>query len=355
VKHKPAAPTAWTMFITAVIGFGLVFSTGCQSSGDTDEQSSTQQSVNPAAQISFSNGQATLTIDQPTQQRMGIEVVSLMSTLTREQGTVPAVVLSAQDLATFRNGYVATQSQIEKDRVAIDPARKEYDRLKMLYDTNHSVSDKALQSAEANVRSLEADERAATQQLNLQASVVEQQWGKVVAKWAVDGSPDLERFLDMREVLLEVTLPFDPNYEALRTISVAIPGRTRSQASLLSPFPRVDPRIQGRSFLYAAPAQPDFTPGVSLVAYIPIGAQRRGVIVPATAVIWSEGNAWAYVQTAPNQFSRREVGTDAPVDGGYFTASGFVAGEKLVNRGAQSLFSEESLLQGGGGTASDEN
>lgn len=356
MRQKPAASSMETIFIAAALALGLVFSAGCQSSRGTDDEPATQQSAaNPAAQISFNNGQATLTIDQPTQQRMGIGVVSLTSTLARQQGTVPAVVLSAQDVATFRSGYVATQSQLEKDRVAIDPARKEYDRLKMLYDTNHSVSDKTLQSAEANVRSLEADERAATQQLNLQASIAEQQWGNVVAKWAVDGSPELERFLDMHEVLLQVTLPFDPNYEALRTVSVAVPGRTRAQATLISTFPRVDPRIQGRSFLYLAPAQPDFAPGVNLVAYIPIGAQRRGVVVPASAVVWFEGNAWAYVETAANQFSRREVGTSVPVDGGYFTGSGFVAGEKLVDRGAQSLFSEESLLEGGGGTASDDN
>jgi hypothetical protein len=81
----------------------------------------------------------------------------------------------------------------------------------------------------------------------------------------------------------------------------------------------------------------------------------RGVIIPASAVVWSEGKAWTYLQPAPNQFSRRELATDIPVNEGYFVGSGFSAGSKVVKRGAQSLFSEESVLQGYGGGASDEN
>ena len=309
----------------------------------------------PPAKISFENGQAILTLDQQTQSRIGIELAALVAVVTRPQVTVPAVVLSVQELATLRNGYIATQSQIEKDRVDIDVARKEYSRLKMLFDSNQNISEKALQAAEGNLRLLETDERTAEQQLNLQGSVAEQQWGNVVAKWAMDGSPQLERVLGMREIFLQATLPFEQSNNAPKTISVEIPGRTRSQAALISPFPRIDPRIQGRSFLYAAPGQPDFAPGVNLLAHLAVGNAMRGIIIPASAVVWSGGEAWTYLQTAPNQFSRREIPTDVPVDDGYFVSAGFSAGSKVVRRGAQSLLSEESVLQGYGGGESDEN
>lgn len=331
----------------------------CQNRFDKDDEekpaSRTSPATPPPAKISFENGQATLTLDQQTQSRMGIEFVSLTAAVTRPQVAVPAVVLSVQELATFRNGYIATQSQIEKDRVDTDVARKEYSRLKMLFDNNQNISEKALQIAEGSLHSLEVDERTAEQQLNLQASVTEQQWGNVVAKWAMDGSPELERVLEMREMLLQVTLPFEQSYNAPRTISVEIPGRTRSGATLISPFPRVDPRIQGRSFLYAVPGQTDLTPGVNLLAHLAVGNPMRGVTIPASAVVWSEGKAWTYLQTAPDQFSRREMPTDVPVENGYFVSAGFSPGSKVVRRGAQSLFSEESVLQGYAGGASDEN
>jgi multidrug efflux system membrane fusion protein len=332
----------------------------CQNRFDKDDEekkpaSATSPVTPPPAKISFENGQAILTLDQQTQNRMGIESAILTAAVTRPQVAVPAVVLSVQELATFRNGYIATQSQIEKDRIDTEVARKEYSRLKILFDNKQNISEKALQSAEGSLRTLEADERTAEQQVNLQASMSEQQWGNVVAKWAMDGSPEFERILGMREILLQVTLPFEQSYSAPRTISVEIPGRTRSEATLISPFPRIDARIQGRSFLYAATAQADFTPGVNLVAHLAVGNPMRGVIIPASAVVWSEGKAWTYLQTAANQFSRREIATDIPVDNGYLVSAGFSAGSKVVRRGAQSLFSEESVLQGYGGGASDEN
>lgn len=337
--------------------FALACLGSCQSR-DADEEhpaSATSPSTPPPAQISFENGQANLTLDQQTQKRMGIEVATLAATVARAQAAVPAMVLSVQDLATFRNGYVATMLQIEKDRVDIEVAQNEYARLKTLFDNNQNVSEKALQAAEGSLRSLQADQRAAEQQLNLQAAIAEQQWGSVVAKWALDGSPELDRVLAMREILLQVTLPLGTTYDALPTISVQVPGRTNTAATLISPFPRVDPRIQGRSFLYATSPKQDFTPGLNLLAHVSVGNAMRGVILPSSAVVWSEGKAWAYVQTEANQFSRRELATGVPVENGYFLSSGFSAGTKVVSRGAQSLLSEESVLQGYGGGDTDEN
>jgi hypothetical protein len=347
------------ILITALVALACLGA--CQNRFDKDKDDEqkpargTSPATPPPAKISFENGRAILTVDQQTQSRMGVEVATLTTIVTRAQVTVPAVVLSVQELATFRNGYVATMSQIEKDRVDVDVAQKEYARLKTLFESDQNISEKTLQSAEGSLRSFEADQHMAEQQLNLQASISEQQWGNVVAKWAIDGSPEFERVLGMRENLLQITLPFEQSYNASRTISVEIPGRTRTGATLISPFPRVDSRIQGRSFLYAASAQPEFTPGVNLVAYLAVGNSMRGVVIPGSAVVWSEGRGWAYVQTAPNQFSRRELATDAPVDNGYFVSVGFSAGTKVVSRGAQSLLSEESVLQGYGGGASDEN
>ena len=340
--------------VTAVLTMACLGA--CQNRFDKDDEgkdhaSGTSPAAQPPAQISFENGEAILKLDPQAQSRMGIELTALSATFARARVGVPALVLSVQELATFRNGYVTTQSQIEKDRVDLDVARKEYARLKMLFDNNQNVSEKALQSAEGSLRSLEADERAAEQQLILQEAVVEQQWGSAVAKWAIDGSPELGRVLAARDVFLQATLSLEQNYSAPKIISVEIPGRTRTEATLISPFPRVDPRIQGRSFLYLAPAQPELTPGVNLIADISVGNQMRGVIIPASAVVWSEGKAWAYLQTAQNQLSRHEIATDIPTDNGYFVSAGLPAGSKVVTRGAQSLLSEESVLQGYGGQA----
>jgi hypothetical protein len=81
----------------------------------------------------------------------------------------------------------------------------------------------------------------------------------------------------------------------------------------------------------------------------------KGLIVPVSAVVWSEGKAWVYLQTAPDHFSRRVVHTGVPVEKGFFVTQGFTPGDRIVTQGAQALLSEELLLHGQGGGETDEN
>jgi hypothetical protein len=73
-------------------------------------------------------------------------------------------------------------------------------------------------------------------------------------------------------------------------------------------------------------------------------------VIPASAVIWSEGRAWVYLQVSPDRFRRSPISTDLPVEDGFFAGEGFSSGDKIVTVGAQALLSEEMLLhsQGGG-------
>ena len=332
----------------------LVFLTACQNLSEKDEQHETQARKGPA-QVSFENGQTVLTLDTQTQTRLGLEFAALSQTVARAQHTLPAVVLSLQDLTTFRNSYLATQAQLQKSRLEANVARKEYARLKTLFDQNHNISEKSLQSAEGTLQANEADVRAAEQQLNLQSAVVRQEWGSVVAEWAVGGTPELQRVFDQREVLVQITMPPDATFGPPKTVSLEIPGGGQTAARLVSAYPRIDPRIQGRSLLYVSPSHSGLTPNVNLVSHVSVGKPMKGLIVPTSAVVWSEGKAWVYLQTSAERFARRAVATDNPVDTGFFVTEGLSAGDRIVSKGAQALLSEEMLLRGQGASEQDEN
>ena len=350
---RPGTATSICVFIATLLL--LTFLGACQNHLDKDDEVRHAQAKNGPAQISVENGEAVLALDTATQSRLGLQVATLTATVTRAEFTRPAVVLPIQDLATFRNTYIAAQTQLQKSRVESDVARKEYARLKTLSGQDHNISEKSLQSAECTLKASEVDERAGEQQLNLQQSIVRQEWGGVASKWALEDSPEFQRILDQRDVLVQVTMPPDANVGMPKTISLEIPGMTRTGASLVSPFPRVDPRIQGRSFLYVAPAARGLTPGMNLVAHLSVGGQIRGLIVPTSAVVWSEGKAWVYQQTASDRFTRRVVPTEVPVERGFFVAQGFSPRDKVVIEGAQALLSEEMVLHGQGGGETDEN
>ena len=76
-----------------------------------------------------------------------------------------------------------------------------------------------------------------------------------------------------------------------------------------------------------------------------MGAYQHPSSVPADAVVWWQGRAWVYVQIDPQRFARREIPADAPVPGGWFLSKGIDAGDRVVNRGAQQLLSEEFRSQ----------
>jgi hypothetical protein len=116
-------------------------------------------------------------------------------------------------------------------------------------------------------------------------------------------------------------------------------------AELVSPSPRTDPRIQGLSFFYVSPAQEGFLQGMNVAALLPSGSGVEGVVVPASAVVWWQGKAWFYVQKDSEQFVRREISEKSPVEEGFFVHKGFVAGDRVVVKGAQLLLSEEVFVQ----------
>jgi hypothetical protein len=344
----------WAALFTGIL-LMIALLGACGNRVDKDDESHQAQAKNSPAEILIENGQTVLTLDAPTQNRLGLEIATLAPTVTRQQMTVPATVLSSQDLAPARSGYLVAQAQLQKSRIEAHVASQEYARLQTLFEENQNISQKSLQAAQGTAQASEADVNAAEQQVNLQASMVRQAWGSVVATWATEGSPELQSIFDQREMLVQVTMPSTSTLVPPKSIWLEIPGSERAEASFISPFPRVDPRIQGKSFLYLAPARSGLSPGLNVIADVSVGNRMHGVIVPASAVVWSEGRAWVYQQTAADRFTRRGVATDTPVENGLFVATGLSPNDKIVTQGAQTLLSEELLVHAQGGEESDDD
>jgi hypothetical protein len=280
-------------------------------------------------------------LSSETQALVGISVAPLPSAREQQQITAPAVVLSVQDLVSLVTSYAAGQATLRKAENDLSVSRREYERLKNLYTNQQNVSAKTFQAAEGLFHNDQTDVAAARQNLSLQAATLRQNWGDAVAKWVAEDSSNLQRILNRQEVLVQVTVPPGNLSKAPATVSLELPDQRSTTAAFVSAFPRVDPRIQGASFLYATPAQGMIAPGLNLVAHLTYGPRHKGVVVPSSAVIWRQGKAWAYVQTARDEFIRSAVSEDRPVAGGFFVTAGFAVGDKVVTRGAEQLLAIE--------------
>ncbi len=286
--------------------------------------------------------------------RMGLAVAALHAARHARQTRASAIVLSAQGLAQLAGMYVTDTRDLALARTNLGVTQKEYRRQAALYRANQTTSLKSLQAAQGAVETNRAQVTASRRQLRLDRAAIEEQWGGTVARWLAAGSPQAARILEQKEWLVEVTLTGRSAGAAARSARFVVPTGATVLGRYVSPFPQSNPVIQGLNFLYAIPARAGFAPGLTLVAELPTGRLRGGVVVPESAVVWANGEAWAYKETGANRFERLRVSTEEPVSGGWFVTSGFAADDRVVIRGAEEIYSTETQLARGGPAKGDD-
>lgn len=114
----------------------------------------------------------------------------------------------------------------------------------------------------------------------------------------------------------------------------------------MSRAPELDPRTASVNVLLEVDRSASELPlGSTVEAELLLAGERRGIVVPLSAVLDDSGTTVAYVQLEGESFARREVrvlarlGNDALVDG-------LRPGERLVTRGAGAV-RRASLLSAG--------
>ncbi len=303
--------------------------------------------IKAPSRVSTAEGEIVVSLDGKTLEKSGIVVLPLAAASHRREIRAAGTALQLQGLFDSSGSYATAKSLMEKGEAALEASRREYERLKPLNADNRNISDKVLQSAEAVWRADAAAMESAKVSLSALAGSLRQQWGGVISRWLIDDSPAFERLIRQEDVLLQITFPPDVGADAgAPTIRVQSgEGTPLVTVGLVSPSPRTDPRIQGKSFFYLAPAHPHLVPGMNVLAFVPVGPSRTGVIVPSRAAVWWQGKAWVYLEKGSGRFVRREIPTETPIREGWFVAGGFSPGDKVVVKGAQLLQSEEFRSQ----------
>ena len=307
-----------------------------------------------APRVTDVNGRTMVRLSAEEQSQAGIETTTLKAVRERNQLEVPATVLDVQGLVTLASGYTTAQANLRKAQNNLGVSQAEYNRLKFLH-ASQNVSVKDFQAAEGAFQNDQASVAAGRQDVAYDMAALRQAWGDTIANWATGDSPALDRILNREDVLIQVTLAEGGLAAAPDEVSLELPNQRRVTAKLVSRFPRVDPRIQGASFLYVARQQGALAPGLNLAAHLATGPRLSGVIIPRSAVVWLNGDSLVYLQTAPNEFARVAVSTERSVAGGFFVSGGLAPGDRVVRAGAQALLAEEFRSQTSGGEGDEDS
>ena len=301
--------------------------------------------VKTPSRVSMDAGEPVVAIDNATQAKSGMLVSALKANTTPLEQQAYATVLPVQDLADARSSYATAKAQLEKAQASLDVARKDYHRLNELHNDDRNVSDKVFQAGAAALKSEEANVYAAQAAVQSVASTVAQHYGDVITAWLVNDTPTLTRVLQQQDVLVQVTYPVNASpITAPKMIRIQSGENVFVTANLIARSPRLDPRLQGISYFYIAPARM-LVPGMNVLAFLPTKNEAQGVVVPQSAVVWWQGKAWIYVQKNGDRFARREIPTEQPVDSGFVVRSGLTSNDRVMIDGAQLMLSEEFRSQ----------
>lgn len=300
-----------------------------------------------APRVSTVDGAPTITLDEDAVSRNEIEIVHLKNAMLVRTLRAYGSVLDIQALTGLFDKYQTAKADLETQEAKRDLSQEGLARARGLYSQGpHAISKAQLETAEATARIDAASLSSAKSQLSGLANTAVQAWGSVLGHAVSGATPLLVSLIERHEVLVQVTLRADE-------IAAKVPDKAfvrmqngeRTVLHFVSPAASTDPLIQGRSLFYTAPADSGLLPGMNVVVFVPTGHAAPSVEVPAAAIIWLQGRAWAYFRSGPKTFARREIATDAPSPGGGYFVKNIADGTQVVSRGAQMLLSEEFRSQ----------
>lgn len=331
--------------VIAALAFALVFYARDELRWAADRP---EEAIETASGVKDDDdGEPVVTVTPASQKASGILTVPLTVATARASSDVYGTVVNLQPLYELRGRYLAAAAEARALRSTVAASRAEYDRTRRLYEDDRNLSQRALQSAEAQWKSdlgrLQAAEQTSASLLDTMRAT----WGPTLTKWATEAGGPFAQLASQRSVLVQLAFPHDLQVATGRA-SVAIApvsarGAKRS-ARYVSASPQVDAAAPGATHFYIANGE-GLRGGMRIAGQLASGSAQEGVAVPEAAVVWHAGKAWAYVKEKDETFVRRLVRTDQEIGDAWFNSEGFEAGESVVVSGAQLLLSEELKFQ----------
>jgi hypothetical protein len=308
-------------------------------------EADTEQPIQAPQRVTTQNGEPVITLDTAAQRKSGITTARLANARHSQPLRAFGTVLDLQALTDLSNNSANARAQVEAARAKLVASQTAFERAQNLYKDQQNMSAAQVQAAEATFRTDQAELASAQSQLHTLTVGAQLNWGPTLSQALLRGTPLLTRLTTRRDVLVQVTLRPDQTLtQPPAGAWVELDDGSHRPLEFVSAATKTDPRIQGESFFFTAPAT-DLLPGMSVVAFVPTTRMFEGVVVPPSAIVWAQGGAWAYFRTAPNTFARRAVPTDLPAPAGGYVMQGQTDNAEVVVQGAQMLFSEEFRAQ----------
>ena len=276
-----------------------------------------------------------ITLSAAEQARLGVQTQVLTAAPAPQGHASTARVLDPGPLIQLDADLAAASASLAASRAEAGRTRK-------LYTEDRTASARALEMAEAQAQ-------ADLQRVNGAQRRLLLEWGEGVARLpARRRAALLNDLAHVRSELVRIELPPEAPVPPAGAVVRLRSAAATMQAKVLGMLPVADPRLQTRGVLAElSGSQAQLAVGQMLGAQLPGSASPAGVILARGALLREGSQVWAYVQTGPTTFVRREVTGFQPLTAGWFVSGGFAPGERVVTAGAAALLGVEAPAGGG--------
>ena len=317
-----------------------------QSRSDRPDKIAAKDSTETSSRIHEVDGIITIELSKEEQENSGITTIKLNQAKHQAQLTAYGTVVSIQDLSKDVQGYEADKAQLAKSQENLLISQKNFERTKSLYEKK-LTSEQDFQTAQASFLSDQADVNSAQSNLISLKSLILEQWGNEISKWIFTGSTSLQNILELKEALIQISpsSSVELGTKIPGNISIQLPSEKGKRIScrFVSAGHLENAQFQTKT-LYYITTNYSLSGGMNVKAFLPVGKNLVGVIVPSESTVWYQGKEWIYIEQSSDKFIRVEVDNDNPAGEGYFVTDNngeLKPGVTIVKNGAQLLLSEE--------------
>jgi len=349
------------LVLVVVDGVLLAGFLGRHGDDDNDDRPAARGAIAAApTAVPGPEGTPLLVLDDKARAQNGITVITLKPAPQPEEIAAFGNVLDPAPLSALQREAARARAARDAAAARLAASGADFKRNTALYKDHQNVSAATREASEAAFHADQAALATAEADLRAASENAVQSFGAVLGPELINGGALTTRLIASDEFLVSVTLPPDtddtharaladhPPAQAFFVVSAAS-GVPSAPLRLISPAPRVDPKSQGKTLFYVAPAGSGVVPGMTLAVFLPGRLRPAGVVVPENAVVWWQGRAWVYLEISPDHFARHPIPTDQPAPGGGFILEwplplpqfANATELRLIGPGASAVFSEE--------------
>ncbi len=328
------------------IGTKLVFQNFVTQTKADNDDTDVESVANPPTRVTTKNGMTILTLSAADQQNAGIETARISPAPAQDSLVGFATVLDPGPLTDLSNQYRDAGEQVQTADAKLAMSRAAFDRAKILNKDQQNISTAQLQSAQSSFEIDTTTLAAAKSRLKAVSATAQQAWGSVLGAGLINHAPLITDLIERRSYLVKVTLP--PGVSVTtppETANASLNGDQEIKLTFISLATATNPKLQGISYFYSAPAEGGLLPGLNLEVSLAAKTAERGWIIPNSAVVWLEGKAWIYIRSDAKTFVRHEIAPNRPAENDGYIVTGLSPDAEIAVHGAQMLLSEEFRAQ----------